>query len=191
MAPIAVPYHRQLGTTRCGAACLLMVLEALGEPSRTQETLYDDSHEHGEKDPESAWWSPPDGVEWALEHRSALSKAAVELAAFTSEMSLTRRIVWSLFQHSIPPIVLVGGKNHWLVIVNYDITANPTGPSDSSYTIRALEYHDPWRTVEDPDPPPPPPPTHITLEAWLTDDLLAVPDGYWQGKRVAIGVFGE
>ncbi|HYN06354.1 MAG TPA: C39 family peptidase [Vicinamibacterales bacterium] len=191
MAPPAVPYHRQEGEDFCGPACLLMVIEALGQPSRTQPSLYDDAHDHGAEDPQAWWASPPDGMEWALENRAAMSKSTLEVVTFKTELPITRRLVWSLFQHSVPPIALVYGWDHWVVVVNYDISRNPTGPSDSGYEIRALEIHDPWRTLDDPDPPPPPPPRHVTLDEWQDTYLKPVPQGHWEGKQVAVGVFTE
>lgn len=191
MAPPAVPYHRQEDDIFCGPACLLMVIEALGQPSRTQASLYDDAHDHGEQDPKKWWASPPDGIEWALENRAAMSRSALEIVTFEAELTLTRRLIWSLFKHSMPPIALVFGWDHWVVVVNYDISQNPSGPSDTGYEIRAVEIHDPWRTIDDPDPPPPPPPRHVTIDEWRETYLKAVPKGHWKDKRVAVGVFTE
>jgi hypothetical protein len=191
MAPIAVPYHRQEGEDHCGAACLLMVIEALGQPSLSQASLYADANSHGQKDPQDWWASPPDGMEWALENRGELARTSVELVAFKTDSPLTRRLIWSLHHHSVPPIALVLGWDHWVVVVNYDITGTPNGPSDGSYDIRAVEIHDPWRTLKNPDPPPPPPPQHVTIDEWHTTYLRKVPDGHWKDQQVAVGVFTE
>jgi len=185
-----VPYHRQEGEDHCGAACLKMVIEALGRKSGSQASLFADAHRHGRLDPATGWLSPPDGVEWTLETRTELRNSALEVAALTTELALTRRLVWSLFHHSVPPIALVYGLEHWVVVVGYDIDRDPNGPSDSGYNIRALEIHDPWRKTEEGDPPPPPPPRHITMREWQRTYLKPVPSGYWKAKVVAVGVFG-
>ena len=191
MPPPVVPFHRQEGPTRCGAACLLMVIEALNQPSRTQDSLFDDAHNHGTEDPTALWSSPPDGMEWALEQRAAVSKSLLELVEFTLEMSLTRRLVWSLFQHSVPPIALVYGRDHWVVVADYDLNGTPSGPSDAGYEIKAVHIHNPWLTEGEDDPPPDAPPEIVSLDDWLTTYLEPVEKGHWKGKRVAVGVFTE
>jgi hypothetical protein len=128
-------------------------------------------------------------LEWTLENRTPLQASQVEVEALVEELTLTRRLVWSLHQHSVPPIALVYGWDHWVVVVGYDISRDPNGPSDDDYEIRALEIHDPWRLVEEGDAPPPPPPKHVTFEEWLRTYLKPVPRGHWEGKTVAVGVF--
>jgi hypothetical protein len=130
-------------------------------------------------------------MEWALEHRTDLSKSSVALAEFTAELSITRRLVWSLFQHSVPPIALVYGRDHWVVVADYDITGAPNGPSDSSYDITAVHIHNPWLSEGEDDPPPTEPPEVVPLDEWLNGYLKGVQKGHWLGKRVAVGVFTE
>ena len=190
MAPPNVPYHRQEGEDYCGPACLQMVIEALGLKSVGQPTLFDDAHEHGTHDPQSWWASPPDGVEWALDKRVGNHLSSpVGSVSMKTEMPVIRRLVWSLADHSVPPIALVYGWDHWVVVVGYNITGTPAGPSDGSYEVKALDIHDPWRTVEEGDPPPPPPPRHVTLKEWRRTYLKPVPKGHWKKKVVAVGVF--
>lgn len=183
-----VPYHRQEAEDYCGAACLQMVLEAVQLPSKPQPALFDDAHDHGARDPALWWRSPPDGVEWTLDNRGA-AQAGASVVSLTAETSLTRRLVWSLFKHSFPPIALVYGWDHWVVVVDYDVSRNPDGPSDGEYEIRALDIHDPWRVVEEGNPPPPPPPRHVTMKEWQRTYLKPVPRGFWEGRVVAVGVF--
>jgi hypothetical protein len=185
--PPNVPYHRQEGEDYCGAACLRMVIEALGLTSASQPALFSDAHGHGTQDPTEWWASPPDGVEWTLQNRTGQAGAAV--VSLKSETPLTRRLVWSLFRHSVPPIALVYGWTHWVVVVNYDISRDPDGPSDTGYHVRALEIHNPWRTLEEGNPPPPPPPNHVTMKEWQHTYLKPVPSGHWKGKVVGVGVF--
>lgn len=186
---LPVPYHRQQGTDYCGAACLQMVIEALGLTSKDQDDLYLGAHAHGQQDPKTNWFSPPDGVEWTLDALPGL-RADFDLCSLTKEAALTRRLVWSVFNASVAPIALVYGYTHWVVVVGYDIDRDPTGPTDTGFVIRALELHDPWRTELEADPPPPPPPRHIAYREWLRKYLKPVPSGYWKGEVVAVGDFG-
>jgi hypothetical protein len=186
---LPVPYHRQQDTDYCGAACLQMVIEALGLKSKDQDDLYVDAHAHGQQDPKTNWYSPPDGLEWTLDAITGL-QADFDVCSLTKESALTRRLVWSLFNASAAPIALVYGFTHWVVVVGYDIDQDPTGPTDAGYVIRALEIHDPWRTELEANPPPPPPPRHVAYREWLSKYLKPVPTGYWVGQVVAVGDFG-
>jgi hypothetical protein len=177
-----VKYYRQGDFNYCGAACLRMVIEAVGGPLLSQASLYAEAHAHGAADPKSAWWSPPDGVEFTLENHTGNQ---FDVSALTGELPLTRRLVWSLFS-GFPPIASVYGDDHWVVIVNYDISRDPTGPADTGYDIRAVEIHNPWRHVGEGDPPPPPPATHVTLETWRQDYLMKISSGYWKNRIVAV-----
>ena len=191
MAPPVVPFRRQEGADHCGAACLQMVIESLNQPSRTQQSLFEDAHDHGNEDPKELWFSPPDGMEWAFEQRAAVSRSLLDLVELTFEMALTRRLVWSLFQHSVPPIALVYGRDHWVVVADYDLNGTPTGPTDNNYEIKAVHIHNPWLSEGEDDPPPDALPEIVPLDDWLTTYLEPVEKGHWQGKRVAVGVFTE
>lgn len=191
MAPPKVPYHRQEDEAYCGPACLQMIIEAFGQSSRAQAALYRDAHNHGDQDPKNWWASPPDGLEWALQNRAGAQGEPVEVVSLRTELPLTRRLVWSLFGHSVPPIALVYGWDHWVVVVDYQASRDPEGPSDTGYEVTALEIHDPWRTAEEGDPPPPPPPRHVTIQEWRRTYLKPVPKGHWQDNVVAVGVFAE
>jgi hypothetical protein len=168
-----------------------MVIDALKKPSQTQEELYKAAHKNGQKDPKDLWNCPPDGLEKVLESGAELSRTAVELAEFSAEMAITRRLVWSLFQHSVPPVALIYGRDHWVVVADYEITGNPSGPSDNGYDIRAIHIHNPWLSEGEDDPPTTALPEVIPIEEWLADYLQGVEKGHWQGKRVAVGVFTE
>lgn len=184
---LPVPYYRQEGINYCGAACMKMVIEALNGPSLDQDDLYNDAHASA-LDPFVNWKSAPDGIEETLDSVSALAPD-FDLTTTTSEATITRRMVWSIFNASVPPIALVYGYAHWVLVVGYQITKDPTGPSDTAYSIGALEIQDPWRSFGEGDPPPPPPPKHITYSQWTSKYLKPVPAGYWIGKRVAVGEF--
>jgi hypothetical protein len=185
---VAIPYHRQVATNYCGPASLQMVVEGLGQPSPQQDQLYTYAHGHGSLDPTTNWASPPDGVDWTLD--SVLSGNTYNVLALSSETALTRRIVWSIFNASAPCIALVYGWTHWVTVLGYDVSQDPVSATDSSYTIRALDLHDPWRTVEEGNPPPPPPPRHVTFSEWKRTYLKPVPNGYWVSKVLAVGAFG-
>jgi hypothetical protein len=185
---LTVPYFRQDRMNYCGAACMQMVIGSLGGPSLDQDDLYLDAHANGAPDPPVIWFSPPDGIEETLDNVGGLPPD-FDLTTTTSEATLTRRIVWSIYNASVAPIALVYGNAHWVVVVGYDVTKHPKGVSDTSYTIQALEIHNPWRSLGEGNPPPPPPPKHVTYSWWTFKYLKPVPSGNWSGKRLAVGEF--
>jgi hypothetical protein len=166
-----------------------MVIRALGGESGSQARLLADANSHGGLDPKSPWDSPPDGIEWVLENRAGVQASTLNVLAVQTELDLTRQIIWSLHQHKVPPIALVYGWAHWVVVVDFDASRNPHGPGDETYDIEALHIHDPWREPEEGEDPPPPPPRHVTLSQWRTKYLRQVPEGYWDRKLVAVGAF--
>ena len=185
---LAVPYHQQLDTIYCGSACVQMVVEGGGGTSPSQHVLYTDAHTHGGLDASTNWASPPDGMDWTLD--TVLGANTFNLVSLSSEAALTRQIVWSIFKNSAPCVALVYGLAHWLTVVGYNITDNPTKKTDTSYGINALDLQDPWRTESEGPPPPPPPPRHVTYKEWRRTYLTPVPHGYWRGKVLALGNFG-
>jgi hypothetical protein len=185
---LSIPYHSQLDLVYCGPACIQMVVEGSGAVSPGQDVLYTKAHTHGGLDPVGNWASPPDGVDWTLD--GVLAANTFNVLTLSSEATLTRRIVWSIFNNSSPCIALVYGWAHWLTVVGYDITADPTKKTDTTYTINALDLQDPWRTEAEGPAPPPPPPRHVTFQEWKRTYLEPVPHGYWKGKVLAIGNFG-
>src|SRR5688572_28353734 len=153
---IPVPYHEQETSNFCGAACLKMVVEALGHKAGSQTTLFNQSEEHGVLDPQSDWAGPPDGLEWVLQDKGEIARSAAEVLSPTGETALTRKIIWSISKHKVPPIVLIWGWIHWVVVVDYDIDHGPpTGPGDTSYTINGVMIHDPGPDIGEDRPPPP------------------------------------
>ena len=177
-----VNYYRQEDFNFCGAACLRMVIEAVRGPLLSQASLYKEAHGNGAKDPKSAWWSPPDGLEFTLEKHT---KRQIDLAEETGELRLTRQLVWSLYK-GFPPIALVYGDDHWVVVVGYDVSRDPIGAADTGYDVRAVEIHNPWREAEEGDPPPPPPATHVTIATWRQDYLMKISSGHWKNRFVAL-----
>ena len=190
LMPVNVPYRRQQLPHYCGAACLQMVIGALRpNSSDPQSQLYADANSHSVLDPNSPWKSSPDGIEWVLGHRAGLQASTVSVLAVPLEDAVTRQIIWSLFTHQVAPIVLVYGWAHWVVVVGYEVSRNPTGPNDAAYDIEAVHIHNPWRSVAEGDAPPPPPPKHVAFSYWKSKYLKQVPSGFWDGMRVAVGVF--
>jgi hypothetical protein len=185
---LAIPYHDQLDPLYCGSACVQMVVEGGGGTSPSQHVLYTDAHTHGVLDPSTNWSSPPDGMNWTLD--KVLGANTFDLVSVSSEAALTRKIVWSIFKNSTPGVALVYGLGHWVTVVGYDITANPTKATDTAYDINTIDVHDPWRTQEEGLPPPPPPPNHVLYKDWTRHYLEPVQRGYWAGKLLALGNFG-
>jgi hypothetical protein len=125
-------YHTQDTGYYCGAACAMMVLAEIGVGygSLDQDDLYSSNHSHNAQ---SGWYSDPEGVRFTMVDRKP--------AAFTntfvvyrqaSEAAGSQKLVHTLKQYGVSPIVLVFGCAHWIVVCGVQTDVNPaTGP----YTI--------------------------------------------------------
>ena len=186
MALPVVSYHNQETSEFCGAACLKMAIEALNRTAGSQTALFHAAHGFNTVDPKPGWSSPPDGVGHVLETKGQLTSNMAAVLDERGEAAITRQAIWSLHQHGVPPIVLVWGMSHWVVLVDFETDGVPQSLDDDSYRIKAVMLHDP--SLEDGEDPPPPP-RFVTYSKWTRDYLMPVPKGHWEGKRVAVGAF--
>jgi len=185
LAP-AVPYHKQETSEFCGAACLKMAIEALNQPAGSQTSLYNAAHGFNTVDSGSGWSSPPDGVAHVLETKGNLTSIMAAVLDIKGEAAITRQAIWSLQRHGVPPIILVWGWSHWVVLVDCETVGVPQSLHDDNYRIKAVMLNDP--SLEDEEDPPPPP-RYVTYSQWTRNYLMPVPSGHWAGKRVAVGAF--
>lgn len=146
-----VPYHQQDTDFYCGAACAQMMLRAIGQPLLPQDGLYNDNHTHSLEP--AAWSTPPDGICWTLNNRQTAKHFVLD--STDSEEPISRTLCWSIHRYQCPPVVLVYGGNHWVVVRGYSASAAPTGPHDASYAIESFDLNNPWPPV--PAAPGPPP----------------------------------
>ena len=197
---LAVPYHQQDTNYYCGAACAQMVLSSIGGGLMDQAGLYNDNHSHGVLDPTVNWATPPDGLEWTLDHRSP-SPFQMRFVTYATptEDAISRKIAWTIEHYNVAPVALVFGWAHWIVVRGMELSQAPQSGSDTGYTISNFRVNNPWPPVPSSGPPP-----HsatdgcgtggtrgvtnelITYSQWQNTYMTGVPAGYWQGKHVAV-----
>lgn len=203
---LAVPYHQQDEGIYCGAASAQMVLRTPGSALQNQHPLYTEGHNSGQLDPLIDWSIAPDGLAFMLnDKRPANFPGTFALSALDTCDAISRKIVWAIFAHGFAPVALVYGYGHWIAVHGYDISADPTSPTDTSYTIAAFDVRDPWPPATDLTHPPVPPhkitdlcgsggdrglsPQHVAYTYWQQPLMTGVPNGtpnsYWHGKFVA------
>jgi hypothetical protein len=142
-AGLAVPleYHQQDEDDYCSAACVQMVLQTLGRDvngDRDQQVLLSVISKNTQfsnytADPKAVatvLTSPPSPV--LVPPAPAPQPHGVTFVAHPEKNkdTLSRKIVWSLKGHGLPPVVLVWGKRHWLLVSDYEISI-PGGPTSS------------------------------------------------------------
>jgi hypothetical protein len=213
-----VRYHQQdfhPEEMLCGAAAAQIVLNSIGVPlaNLDQNDLYTSHKAHGTPDPPMTWFSPPDGLTTTLNRRKPPSfSRRFELCEFVSVDAISRKLCWTI-QNGVAPIALVDNGTHWIVVVGFEASAEPTGPNDTSYVIKSFDVFNPW-----PFTPPgkvPPPHAHqsdncgtgfstgkdrgdrfetIFYDAtagsaskyWSTFYMTKVPRGRWKGKLLSV-----
>jgi hypothetical protein len=200
---LKVSYHQQDLGYFCGAAAAQMVLRAIGGKLLNQTPLYNENHGYNTIDPGPQWASPPDGLTATLVHRKPKNyNTTIALAAADSADAISRKIVWSIHHYKLAATALVSGDDHWVVVNGYDVSAIPQASDDTSYAIHSFDVKDPWPPADEMTTPSVPPhavgdgcgsggqrglsPQHVTYVEWLDSYMTGVPDGYWQGKFVAV-----
>lgn len=192
-----VAYHQQNNFHYCGPACAQMVLHSPGGTLLDQGDLWSAIQTKTSVDP-SAWKSKPDCLLDAMKDAAGGLPASLYLHVVTSEQILSRKIVWSIYQHQLPAIVPKDGKSHWIVVRGFTSDVAPTSAGDTSYKILTVDINNP--SVVPDDPPPPhsngdPCGTgglygladvNVSYSQWLAAYLYPVPEGYWTGKFLAI-----
>jgi hypothetical protein len=113
--------------------------------------------------------------------------------------------VWTIHHYKVAPIAMVYGSQHWIVVRGFTGSGEPTGFSDTDYTISGFFANNPWPPTPswyNPAGAPPPPhlgtdgcgsganrgvaDEHIAYTTWQTDYMTGVPGGHWAGKFIAV-----
>ena len=139
-------YHTQDTSYYCGAACAMMVLAEIGVnyASLDQDDLYSSNHNHNTQ---LSWYSDPEGVRFTMVDRKPASFTNTFVVyRKANETEASQKLVYTLKQYGVSPIVLVYGCAHWIVVCGVQTDVNPaTGP----YTIQGFWVNNPvWEGNE-------------------------------------------
>ncbi|MBL8191365.1 MAG: hypothetical protein JNK38_25335 [Acidobacteria bacterium] len=140
-------YHTQDTGYYCGAACAMMVLAEIGvnHASLDQDDLYNSNHTHNTQ---SGWASDPDGVKFTMVNRKPASFTNTFVVySKPTEAEGSQKLVYTLKQYGVSPIVLVYGCAHWIVVCGVQTNVNPdTGP----YSIEGFWVNNPVYEFNEP-----------------------------------------
>jgi hypothetical protein len=140
-------YHTQDTDYYCGAAAAMMVLAEIGVPYNAldQDDLYNSNHSHNAQ---PGWASDPEGVRFTMvDRKPAAFGNTFVVYRQASEAGGSQKLVYTLQQYGVSPIVLVYGCAHWIVVCGVQTDVNPaTGP----YTIEGFWVNNP--VYEDNEP---------------------------------------
>jgi hypothetical protein len=125
----------------------MMVLAEIGVDyaNLDQDDLYNSNHNHNAQ---SGWYSDPEGVKFTMVDRKPASfHNTFVVYRKASETEASQKLVYTLMQYGVSPIVLVYGSAHWIVVCGTQTDVNPaTGP----YTIQGFWVNNP--VAEDNEP---------------------------------------
>jgi hypothetical protein len=155
--PIIMEYHQQEEASYCGAACAQMVLQSLGiglnDVDVAQDALF--NRNNGSQIDTVDWGMAPGELGWTLRSLSPARRLQFNYVAASNEEFITRLIIWTLFKGRAAPLAACYAGGHWVVVVDYKVSKQPEGPSDTSYTIEEILVKDPAPPlIFDQDPPP-------------------------------------
>jgi hypothetical protein len=201
---LTIPRHQQDGLNYCGPACSQMVLAKIGVGLLPQGPLFAECHGHTLLDPTVDWETGPDGLAWTLNHHRPPGSSSFAVLPLGSEPAISRRICWTIRSHQVPPVALIYGRGHWVVVTRYETSDHPTGPNDASYSIDSFDVLDPTPPTAGaivPSLAPPPPHSagdecatiqghlqHVTYADWQSHMSGVPATGHWGGKFIAVGV---
>lgn len=139
-------YHTQDTSYYCGGACAMMVLAEIGVPyaSLDQDDLYTSNKTHNAQ---PGWYSDPEGVKFTMVDRKPASFANTFVVyRKPNVVESSQKLLYTLQQYGVSPIVLVYGCAHWIVVCGVQTNVNPaTGP----YTIEGFWINNPtWEGNE-------------------------------------------
>lgn len=203
------PFHRQDELSYCGAASAQVMLASLdGGQLYPQDYLERLILRNNTSDPMIPWSGAPDGLRWVLQRHQPTNDQAATFRIIETNCSdcLSRKIVWSVFNHKVPAAVLVFDMRHWVTVYGYQLETrtNPIGPNDHSYNIKAFFVRSSSAFVTYPQSPPPPhfegdpcgerqgfgiKNHHVTYKTWQDVYDTGVPQdsgSRWGGKHIAV-----
>jgi hypothetical protein len=195
-------YHQQDKKDFCGAACAQMVLHGMGTPLLDQKNIFG-SIQNNNTPAETVenWDSGPTGLTAALNqfNPSKLTRDFV-LYDLPDEETVSRKIVWTIFNYQVAPVALTNAGNHWVVVKGFQTDQSVKSAEDNSYAIMGFFINDPQPIISG---GPPPPHSlgdrcgdslkfgidnqHISYTTWKTDYMVPNQWGEsWFNKYIAI-----
>ncbi|HAW51061.1 MAG TPA: hypothetical protein DCX54_01850 [Flavobacteriales bacterium] len=124
-----------------------MVLAEIGVPysDLDQDDLYNSNHNHNVQ---AGWASDPEGVKFTMVNRKPSSfHNTFVVYRKPSEPEGSQKLVYTLLQYGVSPIVLVYGCMHWIVVCGVQTNVNP---ATGAYTIDGFWVNNP--VYEDNEP---------------------------------------
>jgi hypothetical protein len=154
-----------------------MVLSLLGLGGLTQTNLYNQHcHDDGI---ESSWYTSPNGLQGTLnDHRPKSFPGYFSLFGLGDTDSISRKIIWTIYQYRVAPVALVLGNSHWVVVRGYEVNADPVSSVDQTYAITTFYLNDPGDGFGAKH--------SIPYATWLSQYMTGVPTGYWERQFLAV-----
>jgi hypothetical protein len=140
-------YHTQDTSYYCGAATAMMVLAEIGVAmgDLDQDDLYTSNHNHNAQ---SGWYTDPEGLRFTMVDRKPAAFANTFVVyKQASEVAASQKLVYTLHQYGVSPMVLVYGCAHWIVVCGVQTNVNP---ATGAYTIEGFWVNNP--VFEDNEP---------------------------------------
>jgi len=136
---IDIPYYTQETSYWCGAASAQMVLD--GNPINkfvSQSTLYSYINPHNVC---AGWASGPQGLADALNYYEP-GGFYFAVSAMTNQDDAIKKLAYTLDKYGVPPISLIYGCAHWVVVRGVITDVQPT--TNPAYTVHGFWVNDPW-----------------------------------------------
>jgi hypothetical protein len=146
-------YHRQNDEVLCGAACAQMILHQI------DNTVYElqsdlNSYAYDNRD-EEGWASEPTGLAKTMieyDRRPNIGyrifNESVVPDSDEAFKKITYKIIWTLFEYGIPPIVCTDYGNHWILVTGYEAERHPINSDDTGFEITKLFISNPYPDAE-------------------------------------------
>lgn len=137
---IDTPYYTQTTSYYCGAASAQMVLNSdnLGIYVTPQSDIYNYIHSHNIC---SGWASDPEGLKDALNNYAAGAAWFTWFAPSDQDVG-NNKLAYTLDHYEVPPVALVYGSAHWIVVRGVFTSDQPTAVDP--YEIYGFYVNDPW-----------------------------------------------
>jgi hypothetical protein len=177
-----VKFEKQTESDTCGAACAVMVLDAIRVAHPNQDKLFKKIHKYKSKDNginKENWASSPDGLQKFL-NRYSKPNYHFKIYDGKNHSRIARRMVWTIFNYKTPCIALVNSGFHWVVVYQFKKKGKtPTG-------LDGFKMHDVQKFYSiDPNADVPSERGH-DYNLWFRDTQYTERQGLWAHKYVVL-----